>query len=644
MDNKGNNNNHYGADEIQVLEGLEAVRKRPGMYIGSTGPKGLHHLVYEIIDNSIDEALAGYCTEINVKILPGNVISVRDNGRGIPTDIHPTQKKPALTVVFTILHAGGKFGGGGYKVSGGLHGVGASVVNALSSWLEVKVYTGKEIYGQKFARGKALTEMQNLGSTTQRGTEISFKADPEIFTETDVYDYSVLQNRIREQAFLNAGLKINLEDKRDKNNIKSETFCFEGGISSFVEYIHTKKGLNVLHPKVLHFKGKNEEDTVSLEVAMQYNDSYNEVIMSFANNIHTVDGGTHEEGFKRALTKVMNNYARSHNMLKENDRNFVGEDVREGLTAILSVKIVDAQFEGQTKTKLGNTSVRSLMDFMICDKLGAFLEENPAVAKSIFEKAVASARARDAARKARDLVRRKSVLENASLPGKLADCQSRNASETEIYIVEGDSAGGSAKGGRDRRFQAILPLWGKMLNVEKSRIDKVYGNEKLVPVITALGCGVGQEFDITKLRYNKVIIMADADVDGSHIRTLLLTFFFRFMKPIIESGHVYIAQPPLYRITKNKQHTYAYSDEERDKILKSLNGNSGIQRYKGLGEMDSEQLWETTMNPETRIMLKISLEDAESADETFSILMGDKVEPRREFIQQNARHVENLDI
>ena len=644
LNNKENNSNHYGAGEIQVLEGLEAVRKRPGMYIGSTGPKGLHHLVYEIIDNSIDEALAGYCTEINVKIFPGNVISVRDNGRGIPTDIHPTQKKPALTVVFTILHAGGKFGGGGYKVSGGLHGVGASVVNALSSWLEVKVYTGKEIYGQKFARGKALTEMQNLGSTTQRGTEISFKADPEIFTETDVYDYSVLQNRIREQAFLNAGLKINLEDKRDESNIKSETFCFEGGISSFVEYIHTKKGLNVLHPKVLHFKGKNAEDTVSLEVAMQYNDSYNEVIMSFANNIHTVDGGTHEEGFKRALTKVMNNYARSHNILKENDRNFVGEDVREGLTAILSVKIVDAQFEGQTKTKLGNTSVRSLMDSMICDKLGAYLEENPAVAKSIFEKAVASARARDAARKARDLVRRKSVLENASLPGKLADCQSRNASETEIYIVEGDSAGGSAKGGRDRRFQAILPLWGKMLNVENSRIDKVYGNEKLMPVITALGCGVGQELDITKLRYNRVIIMADADVDGSHIRTLLLTFFFRFMKPIIEAGHVYIAQPPLYRITKNKQHTYAYSDEERDKILKSLNGNSGIQRYKGLGEMDSEQLWETTMNPETRIMLKISLEDAESADETFSILMGDKVEPRREFIQQNARHVENLDI
>ena len=644
LNNKENNSNHYGAGEIQVLEGLEAVRKRPGMYIGSTGPKGLHHLVYEIIDNSIDEALAGYCTEINVKILPGNVISVRDNGRGIPTDIHPTQKKPALTVVFTILHAGGKFGGGGYKVSGGLHGVGASVVNALSSWLEVKVYTGKEIYGQKFARGKALTEMQNLGSTTQRGTEISFKADPEIFTETDVYDYSVLQNRIREQAFLNAGLKINLEDKRDESNIKSETFCFEGGISSFVEYIHTKKGLNVLHPKVLHFKGKNAEDTVSLEVAMQYNDSYNEVIMSFANNIHTVDGGTHEEGFKRALTKVMNNYARSHNILKENDRNFVGEDVREGLTAILSVKIVDAQFEGQTKTKLGNTSVRSLMDSMICDKLGTYLEENPAVAKSIFEKAVASARARDAARKARDLVRRKSVLENASLPGKLADCQSRNASETEIYIVEGDSAGGSAKGGRDRRFQAILPLWGKMLNVENSRIDKVYGNEKLMPVITALGCGVGQELDITKLRYNRVIIMADADVDGSHIRTLLLTFFFRFMKPIIEAGHVYIAQPPLYRITKNKQHTYAYSDEERDKILKSLNGNSGIQRYKGLGEMDSEQLWETTMNPETRIMLKISLEDAESADETFSILMGDKVEPRREFIQQNARHVENLDI
>ena len=543
------NNNHYGAQEIQVLEGLEAVRKRPGMYIGSTGPRGLHHLVYEIIDNSIDEALAGYCTEISVKILPGNVISVRDNGRGIPTDIHPKLKIPALTVVFTVLHAGGKFGGGGYKVSGGLHGVGASVVNALSSWLEVKVYTGSTVCSQRFARGKALTQMQSQDSKDEKGTEITFKADPEIFTETDVYDYTTLQSRIREQAFLNAGLRINLRDERNENDIKNETFCFEGGISSFVEYIHNKKGLNVLHPKVLHFKGRNEEDTISLEVAMQYNDSYNEVILSFANNIHTVDGGTHEDGFKRALTKVMNNYARAHNILKENDRNFIGEDVREGLTAILSVKIVDAQFEGQTKTKLGNTPVRQLMDSMVCDKLNAYLEENPAVAKSIFEKALASARARDAARKARDLVRRKSVLENASLPGKLADCQSRNASETEIYIVEGDSAGGSAKGGRDRRFQAILPLWGKMLNVEKSRIDKVYGNEKLMPVITALGCGVGQEFDITKLRYNKVIIMADADVDGSHIRTLLLTFFFRFMKPIIETGHVYIAQPPLYKIT-----------------------------------------------------------------------------------------------
>ena len=636
--------NNYGAEEIQVLEGLEAVRKRPGMYIGSTGPKGLHHLVYEIVDNSIDEALAGFCTEITVKILEGNVISVRDNGRGIPTGIHPKLKIPALTVVFTVLHAGGKFGGGGYKVSGGLHGVGSSVVNALSTWLEAKVYTGEKIFCQKFSRGKIETDMLDLGETSERGTEITFKADPEIFTETDVYDYETLANRIREQAFLNAGLKITLIDERNPLKVKEETFCYEGGISSFVDYIHKKKGLAVLHPNVLHFKGQNEENTVSLEVAMQYNDSYNDLIISFANNIHTVDGGTHEEGFKRALTKVMNTYARSHKILKDNDRDFIGDDVREGLTAVLSVKIVDAQFEGQTKTKLGNTIVRTLMSNMVSDKFSTYLEENPGVAKIIFEKATKAARARDAARKARDASRRKSFLESASMPGKLADCQSRDASETEIYIVEGDSAGGSAKGGRDRKFQAILPLWGKMLNVEKARIDKVYGNEKLLPVITALGCGVGDEFDVKKLRYNKVIIMADADVDGSHIRTLLLTFFFRFMKPIVEEGHVYIAQPPLYRITKSKKHYYAFSDEERDKILKDLGEKTDVQRYKGLGEMDSEQLWETTMNPETRIMLKVNLDDAESADETFSILMGDKVEPRRKFIEENARYVENLDV
>lgn len=644
MSGENENVNKYGAEDIQVLEGLEAVRKRPGMYIGSTGPKGLHHLVYEIIDNSIDEALAGYCTEITVKILKGNVISVRDNGRGIPVGVHPKLEIPALTVVFTVLHAGGKFGGGGYKVSGGLHGVGASVVNALSTWLEVKVYRDGCIYGQKFSRGKAEVQMQNLGFTDEKGTEITFKADPSIFTETDVYDFDTLANRIREQAFLNAGLRITLTDERDDDDVKNESFCYEGGISSFVEYIHKKKGLAVLHPNVLHFKGQNGGGTVSLEVAMQYNDSYNDVIVSFANNIHTVDGGTHEEGFKRALTKVMNAYARSHKILKDNDRDFVGEDVREGLTAVLSVKIVDAQFEGQTKTKLGNTVVRSLMSNMVIEKFGTYLEENPAIAKAIIEKTIKAARARDAARKARDASRRKSFLESASLPGKLADCQSRDASETEIYIVEGDSAGGSAKGGRDRKFQAILPLWGKMLNVEKSRLDKVYGNEKLMPVITALGCGIGDEFDIKKLRYDKVIIMADADVDGSHIRTLLLTFFFRFMKPVIESGHVYIAQPPLYRITKSKKHYYAFSDEERDKILRNLGEKTDVQRYKGLGEMDSEQLWETTMNPDTRIMLKIGLEDAESADETFSILMGDKVEPRREFIEKNARYVENLDI
>lgn len=633
----------YGASEIQVLEGLEAVRKRPGMYIGSTGPKGLHHLVYEIVDNSIDEALAGFCSKIKVRILPDNIINVSDNGRGIPTGIHPKMGIPALTVVFTILHAGGKFGGGGYKVSGGLHGVGASVVNALSEWLEVKVYSEGKVHFQRFERGIATGDMQISGDTDKVGTEITFKADKEIFTETDVYEYEILEQRLREQAFLNAGLSIELIDERDSENVKSEDFCYEGGISSFVEYIHKKRALGVIHPEVIAFSGAQQDD-VQIDIAMQYNDSYNDLILSFANDIHTVDGGTHEEGFRRALTRVMNDYARRYNILKESDRNFSGDDLREGLTAIISVKLSEAQFEGQTKTKLGNTKIRSLVDNLVTEKLSTYLEENPSTAKAIFEKALSAARARDAARKARDLVRRKTALESASLPGKLADCQSRDSSETEIYIVEGDSAGGSAKSGRDRKFQAILPLWGKMLNVEKARLDKVYGNEKLMPVVTALGCGIGDEFDLSKLRYGKIIIMADADVDGSHIRTLLLTFFFRFMKPVVEAGHIYIARPPLYRITKNKKHFYAFSDEERDSILKELGGNADIQRYKGLGEMNSEQLWETTMDPERRTMLRVELEDAAAADEIFTILMGDKVEPRREFIEKNARYVQNLDV
>ena len=633
----------YGASEIQVLEGLEAVRKRPGMYIGSTGPKGLHHLVYEIVDNSIDEALAGFCSKIKVRILPDNIINVSDNGRGIPTGIHPKMGIPALTVVFTILHAGGKFGGGGYKVSGGLHGVGASVVNALSEWLEVKVYSEGKVHFQRFERGIATGDMQILEDTDKVGTEITFKADKEIFTETDVYEYEILEQRLREQAFLNAGLSIELIHERDSENVKSEDFCYEGGISSFVEYIHKKRALGVIHPEVIAFSGAQQDD-VQIDIAMQYNDSYNDLILSFANDIHTVDGGTHEEGFRRALTRVMNDYARRYNILKESDRNFSGDDLREGLTAIISVKLSEAQFEGQTKTKLGNTKIRSLVDNLVTEKLSTYLEENPTTAKAIFEKALSAARARDAARKARDLVRRKTALESASLPGKLADCQSRDSSETEIYIVEGDSAGGSAKSGRDRKFQAILPLWGKMLNVEKARLDKVYGNEKLMPVVTALGCGIGDEFDLSKLRYGKIIIMADADVDGSHIRTLLLTFFFRFMKPVVEAGHIYIARPPLYRITKNKKHFYAFSDEERDSILKELGGNADIQRYKGLGEMDSEQLWETTMDPERRTMLRVELEDAAAADEIFTILMGDKVEPRREFIEKNARYVQNLDV
>lgn len=634
----------YNAGEIQVLEGLEAVRKRPGMYIGTTGPRGLHHLVYEIVDNSIDEALAGFCNEINVEILPGDIISVTDNGRGIPTDIHPTAKIPAVTVVFTVLHAGGKFGGSGYKVSGGLHGVGASVVNALSTWLEVEVHDGKQIHRQKFERGVPIKNLETIGETSKRGTKITFKADPELFTESTEYDYETLQTRLREQAFLNAGIKIVLRDSRDAENIREDVFSYEGGIKSFVEYIHKKRGLSVIHDDVLRFSSVLPDGKASGEVAFQFNDSYNSLILSFANNIHTIDGGTHEDGFKRAFTKTINEYARKYNLLKENDRNFTGDDVREGLTAIISVKVQDAQFEGQTKTRLGNVEIRGFIDNLITDKFSVYLEENPAVAKCIVEKATSAARARDAAKKARDLVRRKTAMETASLPGKLADCQSKDPSETEIYIVEGDSAGGSAKCGRDRRFQAILPLWGKMLNVEKARLDKVYGNDKLMPVITALGCGIGEEFDVSKIRYGKVIIMADADVDGSHIRTLLLTFFFRFMKPVIENGHIYIAQPPLYRITKNKVHHYAYTDEERDKIMSELNSGFEIQRYKGLGEMDAEQLWDTTMNPETRMMLRVTLEDAAAADETFTILMGDKVEPRREFIEQNAKYVQNLDV
>ena len=638
---------NYDSDQIQVLEGLEAVRKRPGMYIGSTGPRGLHHLVYEIVDNAIDEALAGYCDRIDVRILPGDIICVQDNGRGVPVGVQHQTGLPAVTVVYTILHAGGKFGGGSYKVSGGLHGVGASVVNALSSWLEVEVRQGGHLYRQRFSRGNAEYDLQDLGpieNPEQTGTMVTFKADPEIFKETTVYDFATLETRLREQAFLNAGVNIILTDERDPENIKSDRFHYEGGVASFVEYLNRKKAVEVIHPDVIYFSATAPDNNSTCEIAMQYTDSFNELILSFANNIHTVDGGTHEDGFKRALTRVMNDYARKYNILKEADKNLSGEDVREGLTCVISVKVKEAQFEGQTKGKLGNTEISGLVSNLMSDKLMTFLEENPAVARAIFDKAMAASRAREAARKARDLVRRKSALENATLPGKLADCQSRNPEETEIYIVEGDSAGGSAKGGRDRKFQAILPLWGKMLNVEKARLDRVYGNDKLMPVITALGTGIGEEFDLNKLRYGRVIIMADADVDGSHIRTLLLTFFYRYMRPLVEEGHVYIAQPPLFRITKNKRHYYAYSDAERDEIMTQLQSGYDIQRYKGLGEMDSEQLWETTMNPETRVMLQVTPSDAAQADEIFTILMGDKVEPRREFIERNAKYVKNLDI
>lgn len=634
----------YDENQIQVLEGLAAVRKRPGMYIGSTGPRGLHHLVYEIVDNAIDEALAGFCDKIEVKILPGDIISVLDNGRGIPVGIQHQMGIPAVTVVFTELHAGGKFGGGGYKVAGGLHGVGASVVNALSEWLEVEVYNEGKVYFQRFERGKIITQLEVRGETDKTGTLVTFKPDAEIFKETTVYDYETLQTRLREQAFLNAGIHIELSDLRDAANPVQDNYCYHGGISSFVEYINKKKAVEIIHPDIIHFTSVAPDNSATAEVAMQYNDSYNELMLSFANNIHTTDGGTHEDGFKRALTRVMNDYARKYNILKESDKNLSGDDVREGLTVIISVKMKDAQFEGQTKARLGNTEIGTLVSNLITDKMAAYLEENPATARAIFDKAMAASRARDAARKARDLVRRKSALESAALPGKLADCQSRNPEETEIYIVEGDSAGGSAKGGRDRKYQAILPLWGKMLNVEKARLDKVYGNEKLMPVVTALGCGIGEEFDLNKLRYGKIIIMADADVDGSHIRTLLLTFFFRFMKPLVEEGHVYLAQPPLFRLSKGKNHYYAFSDEERDQKMAELASNYEIQRYKGLGEMDAEQLWETTMNPASRTMLRVEVEDAAAADEAFTILMGDKVEPRRAFIESNAKYAKNLDI
>lgn len=637
--------NDYNENQIQVLEGLEAVRKRPGMYIGSTGPKGLHHLVYEIVDNAIDEALAGYCTEIEVEILPGDIIRVTDNGRGIPTGIHPKEKISAATVVYTILHAGGKFGGGGYKVAGGLHGVGASVVNALSEYLELTVYDGKHIHFQRFDRGNYSEPLKIIGDTDKTGTSVLFKPDPEIFQETTVFDYETLLKRLREQAFLNAGIKIIFTDKRNESEPVGETLHYEGGIRQFVEHIHKTRGVTPLSEEVIYVNGM-EGDTFA-EIALQYNDTYNDLILSFANNIHTPDGGTHETGFKNALTKVINNYGKKFGYLKDDDK-LLGDDVREGLTAIVSVKLTNCEFEGQTKGRLGNPEVRPFVDKIVTEKLMNYFEENPTVAKAIFDKSVQAQKAREAAKKARELTRRKSALESSSLPGKLADCSERDASLTEIYIVEGDSAGGSAKEGRDRKYQAILPLWGKMLNVEKARIDKVYGNEKLMPVVTALGTSIGEDFDLSKLRYGKVIIMADADVDGSHIRTLLLTFFFRFMRPLIEDGHIYLAQPPLFKVARGNQVRYAFSDAERDQYISELSGENNlkvnVQRYKGLGEMDPEQLWETTMDPERRTMIKVTMEDAVKADEIFTILMGDKVAPRKEFIEKNAEYVKDLDV
>ena len=631
----------YGASEIQVLEGLEAVRKRPGMYIGSTSSSGLHHLVYEIVDNAIDEALAGYCDTITVEILDGDIIRVTDNGRGIPVDIQPQTGRPALEVVYTVLHAGGKFGGGGYKVSGGLHGVGASVVNALSEWLEVRVHKNGNIYEMKFSRGNITQEMTIIGTTDHTGTEVVFKPDPEMFEDT-VYDYEILHKRMREQAFLNAGIHILMADRRSGQE-QEESMCYQGGIREFVTYINKNK--TALHEEVIYMSGTKDDSMA--EIALQYNDSYNEIIVSFANNVHTPEGGMHEEGFKRALTNVLNAYGKKAGLLKGDDK-VSGEDCREGLTCVISVKLTEAQFEGQTKAKLGNSEIRTLVNAVVSDKLEQFLEENPAVGRTILEKAMMANRAREAARRARENIRRKNALEGATLPGKLADCYERDPALTEIYIVEGDSAGGSAKQGRDSRFQAILPLWGKMLNVEKARADKVYGNDKLTPVITALGAGLGDEFDEEKLRYHKVVIMADADVDGAHIRTLLLTFFFRFMRPLIDRGYVYAAVPPLYKLTRGKVTRVAFTDQERDKISAEMRGDNpnakvDISRFKGLGEMDPHELWETTMNPETRTLKRITLEDAVRADEIFTLLMGEKVEPRREYIERNADKAMNLD-
>ena len=643
----------YNADDIQVLEGLEAVRKRPGMYIGSTGPRGLHHLVYEIVDNSIDEALAGYCTHIETEILPDNIITVRDNGRGIPTGINEKTGLPAVTVVLTVLHAGGKFGGSGYKVSGGLHGVGSSVVNALSEWLEVEVTQNGHIYSQRFERGIPVNDLHIIGDSDGHGTFIKFKADDEIFQETTRYSFEVLERRLREQAFLNAGLSISLTDKREKpdrdiedkyeDDEHTSVYCYEGGIRSFVEWINESRGYNSIQEEVIHISTTKGDR--SAEVALCYTDNYkHDNIFSFANNIHTIDGGTHETGFRNALTRVFNDYAKRYNILKDGDKRLSKDDVLEGITAVISVKLTEAQFEGQTKGKLGNTDITGLVSALVYDKLTTYFEEHPSVAKALLGKAMDAARAREAARKARENARKKSPFENNSLPGKLTNCTSKDPTKCELYIVEGDSAGGSAKLGRDPQYMAILPLWGKMLNVEKARLDKVYGNEKLAPVITALGTGIGEDFDITKLRYHKVVLMADADVDGAHITTLLLTFFFRYMPELIEQGHIYLAQPPLFKVTKNKRSEYAYSDEQRDEIIAQMGGDCDVQRYKGLGEMDPEQLWETTMDPEFRTMLRITIDDAQIASENFSILMGEEVEPRRLFIEQNAKFVKNLDV
>jgi len=663
-------NTTYDENQIQVLEGLEAVRKRPGMYIGSTGQRGLHHLIYEIVDNSIDEALAGRCDTVTVRLHKDGSVSVQDNGRGVPAGIHPKMGIPTLEVVFTVLHAGGKFGGGGYKISGGLHGVGASVVNALSQWMEVvNCYDGKE-YTERFERGKVARPIACLGETQKHGLFVHFMPDPEIFTERE-FDYTTVLNRLREQAFLTAGVTIEFYDDRERSSQEGEEetgseveetaeeredggyyrrekekqynrLCFEGGIRSFVQYLNEKKRCNALNEKVIYLQTEN--DGCMAEVALQYNDGYQDMTLSFANNIHTPEGGTHETGFKTGLTRVFNEYGKRYGYLKDSDKNFSGEDVREGLTCVISVKVAETQFEGQTKSKLGNVEIRPLVDSLVTTKLGEYFEENPSVAKLLIEKALAASRAREAAKKAREASRRKSPLESGAHPDKLADCQEKDPAKSEIFFVEGDSAGGTAKDGRDSKYQAILPLRGKILNVEKARLDRVYASTQVIPIIQALGCGIGEDFDLEKLRYGKIILMADADVDGAHIKTLLLTFFFRHMKPLIEKGHIFCAMPPLYRVFKGKQERYAFSDEERDECLKELGENSQAERYKGLGEMDAHQLWETTMDPATRTLVSVSIEDAYAADETFSLLMGDKVEPRREFIEQNVKYVQNLDI